>query len=214
MTRAKTVAAPAERGRGMRNRSAMSALDLAEARDRELILRIGKGDQEAFRGLFGRYAPAAKALALRVVRQSNLAEEIVQEAFMALWKNPDGYDHQRGSVKSWLMGMVHHRAVDLVRREEAHRRRAEQAIPEAMETEPDPAEQVVDEVGAPQEQRQVRTALTALPAEQRRVIELMYFEGKSQSQIAAELELPLGTVKSRTLLGMRRLRGALVGMER
>ena len=72
---------------------------------------------------------------------------------MALWKNPDGYDQERGSVKSWLMGMVHHRAVDLVRREEAHRRRAEQAIPEALETEPDPAEQVAEEVGAPEERR-------------------------------------------------------------
>jgi RNA polymerase sigma-70 factor (ECF subfamily) len=192
----------------------MPSPDLAETRDRELVLRIGKGDQDAFRGLFGRYAPSAKALALRVVRQSNLAEEIVQEAFMALWKNPDGYDQQRGSVKSWLMGMVHHRAVDLVRREEAHRRRTERAIPEAMETEPDPAQQVVDEVGAPGERAAVRAALGELPLEQRRVIELMYFGGRSQSQIAAELDLPLGTVKSRTLLGMRRLRGALMGMER
>ena len=192
----------------------MPSLDVAEARDRDLVLRIGTGDQEAFRGLFGRYAPSAKALALRVVRQSNLAEEIVQEAFMALWKNPDGYDQQRGSVKSWLMGTVHHRAVDLVRREEAHRRRAERSIPEAMETEPDPAEQVVEEVGAPEEREAVRAALGALPAEQRQVIELMYFGGRSQSQIAAELGLPLGTVKSRTLLGMRRMRGALTGMER
>ena len=192
----------------------MPALDLAEARDRDLVMRIGEGDQEAFRGLFGRYAPAAKALALRVVRQSHLAEEIVQESFMALWKNPDGYDQQRGSVKAWLMGMVHHRAVDLVRREEAHRRRAVQAIPQAMETEPDPADQVVEEVGAPEERATVRAALAELPAEQRRVIELMYFGGRSQSQIADELDLPLGTVKSRTLLGMRRLRGALTGMER
>jgi RNA polymerase sigma factor (sigma-70 family) len=192
----------------------MTSLDVAEARDRDLVLRIGAGDQEAFRGLFGRYAPSAKALALRVVRQSNLAEEIVQEAFMALWKNPDGYDQQRGSVKSWLMGTVHHRAVDLVRREEAHRRRAERSIPEAMETEPDPAEQVVEEVGAPEEREAVRAALGELPAEQRQVIELMYFGGRSQSQIATELGLPLGTVKSRTLLGMRRLRGALTGMER
>jgi RNA polymerase sigma factor (sigma-70 family) len=192
----------------------MPALDLGEARDRDLVLRIGKGDQEAFRGLFGRYAPTAKALALRVVRQSHLAEEIVQEAFMALWRNPDGYDQQRGSVKSWLMGMVHHRAVDFVRREEAHRRRAEQSIPDALETEPDPADQVVEEVGAPLERAAVRSALDELPAEQRQVIELMYFGGRSQSQIAADLDLPLGTVKSRTLLGMRRLRGALTGMER
>jgi RNA polymerase sigma-70 factor (ECF subfamily) len=192
----------------------MPSLDVAEARDRDLVLRIGTGDQEAFRGLFGRYAPSAKALALRVVRQSNLAEEIVQEAFMALWTNPDGYDQQRGSVKSWLMGTVHHRAVDLVRREEAQRRRAERSIPEAMATEPDPAEQVVQEVGAPEEREAVRAALGDLPAEQQQVIELMYFGGRSQSQIAAELGLPLGTVKSRTLLGMRRLRGALTGMER
>jgi RNA polymerase sigma-70 factor (ECF subfamily) len=192
----------------------MPSLDVTEARDRDLVLRIGTGDQEAFRGLFGRYAPSAKALALRVVRQSNLAEEIVQEAFMALWTNPNGYDQQRGSVKSWLMGTVHHRAVDLVRREEAHRRRAERSIPEALATEPDPAEQVVQEVGAPEEREAVRAALGGLPAEQRQVIELMYFGGRSQSQIAAELGLPLGTVKSRTLLGMRRLRGALTGMER
>jgi RNA polymerase sigma-70 factor (ECF subfamily) len=199
-----------ERNRGV----VMPSIDVAEARDRDLVLRIGTGDQEAFRGLFGRYAPSAKALALRVVRQSNLAEEIVQEAFMALWTNPNGYDQQRGSVKSWLMGTVHHRAVDLVRREEAHRRRAERSIPEALATEPDPAEQVVQEVGAPGEREAVRAALGGLPAEQRQVIELMYFGGRSQSQISAELGLPLGTVKSRTLLGMRRLREALTGMER
>lgn len=192
----------------------MSALDLSEARDRDLMIRIATGDEEAFRGLFGRYGPSAKALALRVVRQTHLAEEIVQEAFLALWKNPDGYDQGRGSVKSWLMGMVHHRAVDLVRREEAHRRRAERSIPMAMETEPDLADQVVVQVNAPEEGRVVRAALGVLPTEQRQVIELMYFGGRSQSQIATELGLPLGTVKSRTLLGMRRLRDALAGMER
>ena len=193
---------------------AMPELEGSEVPDLDLVLRIGKGDQEAFRGLFGRYAPAANALALRVVRQSHLAEEIVQEAFMALWKHPDGYDQQRGTVKSWLMGMVHHRAVDLVRREEAHRRRAEQSIPDALETEPDPADVVVEEMGAPQDRAAVRAALGDLPPEQRQVIELMYFGGRSQSQIAADLDLPLGTVKSRTMLGMRRLRGALTGMER
>jgi RNA polymerase sigma factor (sigma-70 family) len=211
---ATAFATPAGRHSQGNRGATMPSLDVAEARDRDLVLRIGTGDQEAFRGLFGRYAPSAKALALRVVRQSNLAEEIVQEAFMALWTNPNGYDQQRGSVKSWLMGTVHHRAVDLVRREEAHRRRAERAIPAAMETEPDPAEQVVEQVGAPEERAAVRAALGELPPDQRQVIELMYFGGRSQSQIAAELGLPLGTVKSRTLLGMRRLRGALTGMER
>jgi RNA polymerase sigma-70 factor (ECF subfamily) len=195
-------------------RSAPMTLDLSEGRDRELVLRICSGDEEAFRGLFRRYAPAARALAQRVVRQSHLAEEIVQEAFMALWKNPEGYDQDRGSVRSWLMGMVHHRAVDLVRREESHRRRTEEAIPGALEAGPDPAEQVAEELSLPDERRTVRAALEGLPAEQRQVIELMYFDGLTQSTIATKLDLPLGTVKSRTLLGMRRLRSALGGMER
>ncbi len=102
----------------------MATADLSEARDRDLIRRVGEGDEEAFRGLFRRYAPTAQALARRVARQPSLAEEIVQEAFLAVWRNPDRYDPQLGTVRSWLLGLVHHRAVDAVRREEAQRRRA------------------------------------------------------------------------------------------
>lgn len=190
------------------------AVDLSEARDRELVRRVGRGDEDAFRGLFARYAPTALALARRVARQPHLAEEIVQEAFLALWRNPDGYDQQRGSVKSWLMGMVHHRAVDAVRREETQRRRAEEATTAVEVPAEDPADAVVEELGAPEERRAVRAALEDLPVEQREVIELMYFGGLSQSTIAERLSLPLGTVKSRTLLGMRRLRTSLLGIER
>ena len=189
-------------------------VDASEAHDRELVRRLAQGDEEAFRGLFGRYAPSAKALALRVVRQSHLAEEIVQEAFLAAWRHPEGYDHERGSVRSWLMGMVHHRAVDVVRREEAYRRRVEDSIPTAMEEGVDHADEVVEALGLPEERRAVRAALDELPAEQRDVLTMMYFDGLSQSQIAAKTGLPLGTVKSRTLLGMRRLRASLGGVER
>ena len=192
----------------------LGSVDLSDARDRERLARQRVGDEDAFRGLFDRYAPTAKALALRVVRQAHLAEEIVQEAFMAVWKNPDGYDVDRGSVRSWLMGTVHHRAVDLVRREEAYRRRAEDAIPEAYEEAADHADEVVEAIGRPEERRIVRAALDELPEEQRRVLEMMYFDGRSQTQIAEATGLPLGTVKSRALLGMRRMRGALEGIER
>ena len=192
----------------------LGSVDLSDARDRELLARLRVGDEDAFRGLFDRYAPTAKALALRVVRQAHLAEEIVQEAFMAVWKNPDGYDVDRGSVRSWLMGTVHHRAVDLVRREEAYRRRAEDAIPEAYEEAADHADEVVEAIGRPEERRIVRAALDELPEEQRRVLEMMYFDGRSQTQIAEATGLPLGTVKSRALLGMRRSRGALAWIER
>jgi RNA polymerase sigma factor (sigma-70 family) len=110
--------------------------------------------------------------------------------------------------------MVHHRAVDAVRREETQRRRAEDAQATELVIAEDPADSVVEELGLPQERKAVRAALEELPAEQRQVIELMYFGGLSQSRIAERLALPLGTVKSRTLLGMRRLRGALIEMER
>ena len=193
---------------------ALGVVDVSEAHDRELVDRLRLGDEDAFRGLFGRYAPPAKALALRVVRQSHLAEEIVQEAFLAVWRQPESYDDQRGSVRSWLMGMVHHRAVDLVRREEAHRRRAEHSIPGALEEQADHADRVVEQLGLPEERRAVRAALDGLPIEQRDVLTMMYFDGLSQSQIAEKTGLPLGTVKSRTLLGMRRLRTALEGIER
>jgi RNA polymerase sigma-70 factor (ECF subfamily) len=183
--------------------------DLGDARDRDLVRRIGQGDQEAFRGLFRRYSASAMALAQRVLRQPALAEETVQEAFLALWRNPASYDAGRGSVRAWLMSTVHHRAVDQVRREEAQRRRAEEAVSDVDVDGGDPAETVVDELGLPAERDAVRRALEDLPAEQRQVIELMYFRGMSQTQIATATGLPLGTVKSRTLLAMRRLRAGL-----
>jgi len=194
--------------------AAVVTTDRLQVEDRELLRRLSGGDEEAFRGLFRRYGPSAVALARRISRQPFLAEEIVQEAFLAVWRNPAAYDEGRGSVRSWLMGMVHHRAVDAVRREEAQRRRAEDVAGSSAEEVEDPAEQVIEEVDLPQERRAVRAALGELPEEQRRVIELMYFDGLSQSKIAERLSLPLGTVKSRTLLGMRRLRGALEGLDR
>ncbi|MFN2544855.1 MAG: RNA polymerase sigma factor [Actinomycetota bacterium] len=188
--------------------------DLSDSRDRELIRRIRRGDAEAFRTLFRRYAPAALGLARRVVRQPHLAEEIAQEAFLAVWRKPEGFDPVRGTVRSWFMGAVHNRAVDAVRREEAQRRRAEEASADPDLEPVDPGSSVVEELGLFQERLAVREALGKLPPEQLRVIELMYFGGQSQSRIAALLDLPLGTVKSRTLLAMRRLRAELLKRER
>lgn len=188
--------------------------ELGDARDRDLVARIAGGDEDAFRSLFARYASTAKALAVRVVRQSNLAEEIVQEALVAVWKNPGGYDPARGSVKSWFLSMVHHRAVDAVRREESQRRRVEEVTFERTDVADDHAEIVADAIDLPETRRAVRIALQDLPEEQRSVLEMMYFDGLSQSQVAEKTGLPLGTVKSRTLLGMRKMRSALEGLER
>jgi RNA polymerase sigma-70 factor (ECF subfamily) len=184
----------------------MGSAEPAGTPDEALLLRVGAGDERAFRELFARYAPVAHALAFRLVRQAQVAEEIVQEAFLAVWRTPERYDAARGSVRSWLMGTVHHRAVDAVRREQAQRRRADQAAALAPRVIEDPIDDVVSALDLPGERRLVQKALAGLPDEQRDVIERMYFDGMSQSQIAERTGLPLGTVKSRTLLAMRRLR--------
>jgi RNA polymerase sigma-70 factor (ECF subfamily) len=167
---------------------------------------------EAFRTLFRRNAGVAKAVALRITRSDPLAEEAVQEAFLQLWRAPERYDQTRSTVRRWLLTMVHGRAVDLVRREQAHRRRAEGAAA-SIEVEPDHADEVATTIDRPGEQEAVRAALAVLPDEQRAVIDLMYFQGVSQTGVAERLGIPLGTVKSRSLLAMRKLRGAM-GTER
>jgi RNA polymerase sigma factor (sigma-70 family) len=184
----------------------MGSADRAETPDDALLLRVGAGDERAFRELFARYAPVAHALAFRLVRQAQVAEEIVQEAFLAVWRAPERFDPARGSVRSWLMGTVHHRAVDAVRREQAQRRRADQAAALVPTVPEDPTDDVLSAIDLPRERRLVQKALAGLPDEQRDVIQRMYFDGMSQSQIAERTGLPLGTVKSRTLLAMRRLR--------
>jgi RNA polymerase sigma-70 factor, ECF subfamily len=188
--------------------------NLGEANDRDLVRQVRSANEDAFRALFRKYGPLAKGLAFRVVRQRTMAEEIVQEAFLALWRDPESYREDRGSFRSWLLATVHHRAVDMVRREEAQRRRGleQQAETEAMEE--DIADSVADSVDLAGTRKRVQEALQGIAAAQRQVLEKMYFEGKTQADIAEELGLPLGTVKSRTLLGMRRLRLLLLEEKR
>ena len=181
---------------------------LEEAHDRELVDRVRGGEEEAYRQLFRKYGPMAKALALRVARQPFMAEEIVQEAFLVLWRNPASFREERGSFRAWLMGMVHHRAVDAVRREEAQRRRSHEGDRFELVQE-DVAQAVVEDADSAEQRSRVRRALQEIPPDQRQVLELMYFHGKTQTTISRELGVPLGTVKSRTLLGMRRLRSLL-----
>src|SRR5438552_2281441 len=172
------------------------------AADEELIRRVADGDEQALRELFATYGPYAKALALRIVASAALAEEVVQEVFLSVWQHAAEYRPELGSVRAWLFAAVHNRAVDSVRREEAFRRRAQEEavlIPEAGE--PDVAELVAESDELALRRKRMRAALEQLPEEQRRVLELMYFEGRTQSAIARETGIPLGTVKSRTLLG-------------
>lgn len=198
----------------------MSALDLPEEResdlDRDLMTGIARRDRDAFLRMFERYAPTAMGLACRMLHSRDLAEQTVQEAFLAVWRRPDNYRAERGTVRAWLMSTVHHRAVDLVRHEESQRRRAMDAafvVPTGREA-ANPAELVVEDIGLAEDRKAVRGALAALSPEQRQIIELMYFEGLSQARIAERLPLPLGTVKSRARLAMRQLGASLRGRER
>lgn len=187
----------------------MSAGRPAGNPDSNLVRSVRAGDEEAFRELFRRYGPVAHGLAFRLLRHEFMAEEVVQEVFLSLWRNPDGFREDRGSVRAWLLSTVHHKAVDTVRREEAERRRTRQQASWDVELEGDVGEAVVEEAAAQDARAAVRAVLREIPPEQRQVLELMYFGGNTQAQIARDLEIPLGTVKARTLLGMRRLRGLL-----
>lgn len=183
--------------------------DVQDRRDRDLIARTASGDERGFVELYRRYAPAAMGLAVRVLGDQALAEEVLQEVFVGVWRRAAFYDPARGSVRSWLLAQVHNRAVDVVRREEAERRRAST---HAAPVPGDPSgglEGVIEEGWLAARRDQVRAAMRALPEEQRRVIELAYFDGLTQTEVSGAMSIPLGTVKSRTLAAMRRLRAAL-----
>jgi RNA polymerase sigma factor (sigma-70 family) len=176
--------------------------------DLELVRRVGHRDPGAFETLYRRYGPSVYGVALRVLRQPFLAQEVVHDTFLAVWNAPDAYDPSRGPFRAYLLSLGHHRAVDAVRREERLRERERRANPGPAPVE-DHMEAVVDEVDLADRRRQVREALQGLPDDQRRLVELMYFEGWTQTTIAERQGIPLGTVKSRVFAAMRRLREAL-----
>jgi RNA polymerase sigma-70 factor (ECF subfamily) len=177
--------------------------------DLECHRRLRDGDRGAFEQLYRRYAPGAYGLALRVTGQELLAQDVVHEAFLALWRAPEAFDPTRGAFRSFFLSLVHHRAVDTVRREERLRRRTERAVNLQEVAGEDVAEGVVEEAWLTTRRKEVREALVALPDEQRRVLEMAYYGGQTQAQIAGELGIPIGTVKTRTLAAMRKLRQML-----
>ena len=164
--------------------------------DEDLMQLVRRGDSEAFEVVYERHATAAFSLAYRIVGTRNVAEDVVQEAFLSLWRSGARYDRARGSVRTWVLGIVHNRAIDALRRSMVHdrRRASDEGIEERFEA------------------REVQAALRTLPDEQCKVIELAYFGGFSQSEIADMLETPIGTVKGRTRLGLEKMRDQLGGL--
>jgi RNA polymerase sigma-70 factor, ECF subfamily len=172
-----------------------------------LLDRCGQGDQQAFAQLYDATAPRAYGVALRVVRDHKLAEDITQEAYLELWRGCRRYDRARGSAIGWLMTIVHRRAVDRVRSAQATTRREETYLQRELATaELDTTSAAVVTLV---EARRVRAALALLSPAQQQAISLAYFEGLTHNQVAATLGAPLGTVKSRIRDGLLRLREAL-----
>jgi RNA polymerase sigma-70 factor (ECF subfamily) len=181
--------------------------DLSSFADEDLMARVQEGDARAFEVIFDRHGDAAFSLAYRMCGRRAVAEDVVQEAFLSLWRSGARYDRARGSVRSWVLGVVHNRAIDLFRRD-AVRTSRDVSDESAVERMP-AAESTEGEVHRRDDASQVRGALQELPADQRQVIELAYFGGFSHSEIADQLQLPAGTVKGRMRLGLTKLRLAL-----
>ncbi|TWH72456.1 sigma-70 family RNA polymerase sigma factor [Modestobacter roseus] len=179
------------------------------AADRQLLARIAAGDRTAVDDLYERFRRPAFALARRVVADDVLAEDVLQDVFLAVWRDPGAFDGSRGTVASWLLAMVHHKAVDAVRREESHRRRQARAEDELALAAPVAVSDVADEAADRVAAATVRSALQALPDSQREALTLAYYGGYTQREVAALTGAPLGTVKTRMLAGMRRLKDAL-----
>jgi RNA polymerase sigma-70 factor, ECF subfamily len=181
--------------------------DIRNLADEEVMQLVGEGSPRAFELLYDRHGGAAFSLAYRMVGDRVTAEDISQEAFLSIWRRRLRYDASRGSVRTWVLGIVHNRTIDALRKGKVHERRREQF--EGVEERQEAPERTDVEAARREEARSVRTALDTLPSDQRRTIELAYFGGFSHSQIAELLGEPIGTIKGRMRLGLDKLRHQL-----
>lgn len=178
--------------------------------DAVLVAMVTQGDGAALEVLYARYGKPCYSLARRILCDDQLAQDVVQEVFLTVWRDSVRFQALRGTFSTWLLSMTHHKSVDAVRREENLRRR--HAAVEATTPTHTHGDFVDDEVWSILRGERVRTALTTLPDAQREVLTLSYFGGYTQREIAGLTHTPLGTVKTRMLAGMRKLRDVLQGI--
>jgi RNA polymerase sigma-70 factor, ECF subfamily len=178
---------------------------VTELSDAALVVAIGRWRQDALAEAYRRHAGAVYGLARRVLNDTATAEEVVQEVFLRLWNSPDKFDPARGSLRAYLLAQAHGRSVDLLRSDSSRRRREEREVRETAEAGYDIEHEVWDLAVADR----VKEAVTALPEEERRAIELAYFGGHTYREVAVLLNAPEGTVKSRIRAGLRRMRTEL-----
>jgi RNA polymerase sigma-70 factor, ECF subfamily len=177
--------------------------------DEELMPLVGEKDPEAFEVFYDRHGGAAYSLAYRIVGDRTSAEDVTQEAFLSIWRSGARYDRARGSVRAWTLGIVRNRAIDALRRQAAGRA-PKLTFDDDAALEQRPSPDLTDEQALQRDEAQrLRGALSELPGEQSKVIELAYFGGFSHSEIAEMLSMPLGTVKGRMRLGIEKIRTQL-----
>jgi RNA polymerase sigma-70 factor, ECF subfamily len=175
--------------------------------DEALIALVARGDDSALGELYDRVGRVAYGIAYRILRDERLAEDAVQEGFLAVWRSAATFRAERAKASTWIVTLVHRRAVDIVRREE--RRRAEPLGADDRPDTADPSGSAEDEAWLGFERDRVQAAIRTLPDAQRETIELAYYGGYSQSELAERLGVPLGTIKSRMFAGLARLREVL-----
>ena len=178
--------------------------DVIHLSDEALVALVARGEESALAELYDRFGQLAYGLALRILRDTTLAEDAVQDAFLTVWRSAGRFVPERAKASTWILTHVHRRAVDLVRREERRR-----AAPLEQAPEPESGERVDDVAWLRFERERVQSALRALPDAQREALELAYYGGFSQSELADRLGLPVGTIKSRMFAGLSRLRELL-----
>jgi RNA polymerase sigma-70 factor (ECF subfamily) len=181
--------------------------DLRSLADEDVMQLVRRGDARAFEIVYERHAAAAYSLAYRMMGTRAGAEDVTQDAFLSAWRSGERYDRSRGSVRTWVLGIVHHRAIDALRRATVHdrRRAGDDGIEERFEA----PERTEVEAARREEAGTVRAAMDALPADQSQVIELAYFGGFTHTEIAEILDAPVGTVKGRMRLGLKKMRERL-----
>jgi RNA polymerase sigma-70 factor (ECF subfamily) len=194
----------------LRKNADHSPTELRDLADEDLMQLVRRGEAPAFEVVYERHSSAAFSLAYRMCGTRAAAEDVVQEAFLSLWRSGARYDRTRGSVRTWVLGIVHNRAIDALRRSVVHDRK--RASDEGIEERFEARERTDVEVARLDEAAEIRQALTTLPTEQSRVIELAYFGGFTQSEIADMIDTPIGTVKGRMRLGLEKMRAQLGGL--
>jgi RNA polymerase sigma-70 factor (ECF subfamily) len=171
--------------------------------DEDLMSLAGGGDAGAFAALYDRHSRASYSLAYRMIGERQAAEDLVQEAFLGVWRATGSYRAERGSVRTWILSIVHNRGIDQLRSAASRRRVHDRVEATASTTQPSEA---FAEAWRNSQRDQVREALRILPSEQLKVLELAYYSGYSHTEIADMLDLPLGTVKGRMRLGLQKIR--------